>query len=317
MTPGATGTGMHVVAHGGAGSPADEPADRQAVLDEAVACGAEQTDPVAAVCAAVRVLEVDPQFNAGVGGAVQSDGVPRTDAGLMTDNGAVGAAGAMPGVAHAVDVARAVMERTPHVLLAGERAVDFADAVGVETGVDLWSDSTRERWGDDEPPEVGTEPHLQWVRENFAGDESEADGDPGDGTDESDDDGTLDARDHDTVGAVATDGETVAAATSTGGRWRALAGRVGDVPQVGGGFYASEAGGASATGAGEAIAREGLARRAVTLLDQGAAPDRAADIAIAEFDNAADGDAGLIVMGGDGEAGEAYNSPAMQTSRSP
>jgi len=64
--------------------------------------------------------------------------------------------------------------------------------------------------------------------------------------------GRLGAPDHDTVGAVATDGETFAAATSTGGRSFALAGRVGDVPQVGSGFFCTEAGGASATGAGEA-----------------------------------------------------------------
>ncbi|MFC7141173.1 isoaspartyl peptidase/L-asparaginase [Halosimplex aquaticum] len=298
---------MQIIAHGGAGSPPDEPADRQAVLEEALACGAETEDPIAAVCAAIRVLEVDPAFNAGVGGAVQSDGVVRTDAGLMTADGAVGAAGAMPGVCHAVEVARAVMEETPHVMLAGERAVSFADAVGVETGIDLWADRTREQWTDADPPVDDPAAHLRWVRERFASDEE----DPERAT--AADRAVTDARDHDTVGAVARDGDEIAAATSTGGRWYALSGRVGDVPQVGAGFYASEAGGASATGAGEDIAREGLARRAVALLERGADAETAACIAIEEFDDAADGDAGIIVVGADGTVGEAFNSPAMQT----
>ncbi|WP_436925672.1 isoaspartyl peptidase/L-asparaginase [Halosimplex amylolyticum] len=318
---------MQLIAHGGAGSPPDEPADRQAVLDEAVACGAEAADPVAAVCAAVRVLEVDPAFNAGVGGAVQSDGVVRTDAGLMTADGAVGAAAAMPGVCHAVEVARAVMEETPHVMLAGERAVSFAEAVGVETSLDLWTDRTRERWADADPPADDPETHLQWVRERFGDDEGSEASDEGTepaddgreadaaGSDGAEEPRRADPHDHDTVGAVARDGDEIAAATSTGGRWCALSGRVGDVPQVGAGFYTSEAGGASATGAGEDIAREGLARRAVDLLERGADAEAAARIAIEEFDDAADGDAGIVVVGADGTVGEAFNSPAMQTAR--
>ncbi|QLH76218.1 isoaspartyl peptidase/L-asparaginase [Halosimplex rubrum] len=299
---------MQLIAHGGAGSPPDEPAERQAVLDEAVARGAEESDPVDAVCAAVRVLEVDPSFNAGVGSAVQSDGMIRTDAGLMTADGEVGAAGAMPEVCHAVEVARAVMTETPHVMLAGERAVAFAHAVGVETGLDLWADRTRERWGDAEPPTGDPEAHLRWVRERFASDED---------LDRAGDQqvSPADPHDHDTVGAVAREGEEIAAATSTGGRWFALAGRVGDVPQVGAGFFASEAGGASATGAGEDIAREGLARRAVDLLEGGADAEAAARLAVEEFDDAAAGNAGIVVVDADGRTGEAYNSPAMQTAR--
>jgi len=318
------GRDVQVIAHGGAGSPAEEPDDRAAVLTEAVDCGAEQSTPLSAVAATVRVMEVDPRFNAGIGGAVQSDGVPRTDAGVMCGDGRTGAAAAMPGVAHAVDVARAVATETPHVMLAGERAVAFADSVGVETGVDLWSEHSRERWAD--PPGCdGTvggaadiDAQLSWVRERFGGDGKSPDGDGSDTVSDGNADAaarTAQPRDHDTVGAVATDGEEVAAATSTGGRWYALAGRVGDVPQVGAGFFASPAGGASATGAGEDIAREGVARRAVELLEEGADPPAAARLAIAEFDEATDSDAGVIVMDSEGRAGEAYNSAAMQTAR--
>jgi len=90
---------MRVLAHGGAGSAPDEPAARQAVLDAASRAGADARTPEAAVVATVRHLESDPRFNAGVGSAVQSDGVARTDAGLMTGDGASGAEGADPATA--------------------------------------------------------------------------------------------------------------------------------------------------------------------------------------------------------------------------
>lgn len=297
---------MRVIVHGGAGSPPEEPVDRQSKLDDAAAAGADAATPTDAVCAATRVLESDPRFNAGVGSAVQADGHARTDAGLMTDDREVGAACSMPGVEHAVDVARAVKEETPHVLLAGVHAVDFAEAFGVETGVDLRSARTRERWDTlGERPPVDGDPGAQaaWVAEHF-GDDAD-DSAPGD-TSPPD-------RDHDTVGAVATDGDRVAAATSTGGRWLAMAGRVGDVPQVGSGFYCTDAGGASATGAGEDIARVTLTRRAVQHLEDGRDAAAAADTALAEFGDLAGGTAGVIVMTPDGDAGAAYDSEAMQT----
>lgn len=292
---------MRIIVHGGAGSPPDEPDDRQAVLEEAAGAGSEADNPTDAVCAAVRVLESDPRFNAGVGGAVQSDGHVRTDAGLMTDDREVGAACGMPGVEHAVDVARVVKTETPHVLLSGVHAVDLAAAYGVETGVDLLSDRTRQRWADvDDPPTGDARDHAEWVRDRFGGDPEGRD-DAG-------------RRDHDTVGAVATDGERVAAATSTGGRWLALAGRVGDVPQVGSGFYCTPAGGASATGAGEDIARVTLSRRAVQFLESGHDASAAAEAAIEEFGDHVEGTAGVIVLTPDGDAGAAYDSEAMQTS---
>lgn len=284
---------MHVIVHGGAGSDPDRPADRQSTLRKAADRGAAAASPVDAVVAAVRWLESAPQFNAGVGSAVQSDGHIRTDAGIMTGSGAVGAACAMDGVEHAVEVARVVMSSTPHVLLAGEHAVDLAASFGINTRVDLWTERTRERWAEIDPPMTGIADQLSWVREHFDADDG--------------------PRSHDTVGAVATDGERIATATSTGGRWFALAGRVGDVPQIGSGFYASEAGGASATGAGEDIARETLARKAVDFLEDGDTPQTAANRAIEQFASATDSTAGIIVMNTAGEAGSAYNSEAMQT----
>jgi len=294
---------MKVIVHGGAGSPPDEPADRQAVLDSAAASGAAAGDVTGAVVEAVRTLESDPRFNAGVGSARQSDGVARTDAGLMTDDRAAGAACSMPGVEHAVDVARVVKEETPHVLVAGVHAVDLAEAFGVETGVDLLTEGTRGRWAEEDPPEsVDAAEHVAFVNGRFGRDEGSTGGN-----------GAAD-RDHDTVGAVAREGDRIAAATSTGGRWCALAGRVGDVPQVGSGFYATRAGGASATGAGEDIARVTLARRAVDHLERGRSAADAADLAVEEFEDLTGSTAGVIVLGTDGDHGSAYNSDAMQTS---
>ncbi|WP_137284715.1 isoaspartyl peptidase/L-asparaginase [Halorussus salinisoli] len=289
---------MKVIVHGGAGSDPDEPEPRQAVLDEAAETGAAEPSVVDAIESAVHVLESSPRFNAGVGGAVQSDGEIRTDAGVMTSDREAGAVCSMPGVERAVSAARVVMEETPHVLVSGDHAVDLAEDFGVETGVNLWSEETREKWDDlDSVPEGTPSDHLDWLREKFGG-SPESERDP---------------KDHDTVGAVATDGDEFAAATSTGGRWLALAGRVGDVPQIGSGFFAAPAGAASATGAGEDIAKATLTRRAVRHLESGHEAQAAADRAIEEFAELTGSSAGVIVLDRDGNAGSAFNSDAMQT----
>ncbi|QWC18747.1 isoaspartyl peptidase/L-asparaginase [Halorubrum sp. 2020YC2] len=293
---------MRVIVHGGAGGAPDDPEPRQAVLDEAAARGADAATPLDAVESAVGVLESDPRFNAGVGGAIQSDGVVRTDAGVMTSDREVGAACSMPGVEHAASVARVVHSETPHIFVSGEHAVDLAAEFGVETGVDLLTDEKRERYEEENPPRGGPREHLDWLASRF-----------GSGADQAGEGSERDAPDHDTVGSVATDGETFAAVTSTGGRSFALAGRVGDVPQVGSGFFCTEAGGASATGAGEDIARVTLSRRAVDFLDDGHGAQEAADRAIEEFEEITESGAGVIVLG-DEEVGSAFNTDGMQTS---
>jgi len=297
---------MQVIVHGGAGSSPDEPESRQAILDDAASEGATATTPLDAVEDAIHVLEASPRFNAGVGGAVQSDGVVRTDAGVMTSDREAGAACSMPGVKHAVSAARVVLEETPHVLVSGENAVSLADDYAVDTDVDLFTERTREKYADANPPSGSPREHLAWLAERFGRDGAAA-------TDPESDDGARDPTDHDTVGAVARDGDRIAAATSTGGRWFALAGRVGDVPQIGNGFYCAPAGGASATGAGEDIARVTLARRAVRHVEEGRDADDAAALAVDEFAELTGAQAGVIVLDADGTAGSAYNSELMQT----
>ncbi|ESP87833.1 isoaspartyl peptidase/L-asparaginase [Candidatus Halobonum tyrrellensis] len=279
---------MRLVCHGGAGGAPDEPDPRQGVLDEAAETGAAADGAVEAVVAAADVLEGDERFNAGVGGAVQSDGVVRTDAGLMTSDRDAGAVASLAGVENAAAAARVVMEETPHVFVAGDHAVDLAAEFGVGTGVDLSTDATRERFESADPPDGSPREHLAWVDERYAG--------------------------HDTVGAVAYDpaADEFAACTSTGGRFFALAGRVGDVPQVGSGFFAAPAGAASATGAGEDIAKATLTRRAVRHLEAGSSAQGAADRAMAEFGELTGSDAGVIVQDEAG-VGSAFNTEAMQT----
>ncbi|MEF8775496.1 MAG: isoaspartyl peptidase/L-asparaginase [Haloarculaceae archaeon] len=280
---------MDLLVHGGAGSDPAEPDPRLAALEDARRAGLAQDDPITAVRTAVRELESAPRFNAGVGGAVQDDGVVRTDAGLMTGDGTCGAAASLPGVAHPVDVAHTVAVETPHVLLAGDAAVAFAEAVEVATDRDLTTAETRDRFGDADPPgeEAAFADRLAWIRDHFGG--------------------------TDTVGAVATNGEEICAATSTAGRWFALAGRVGDVPQVGAGFYASERAAASATGEGEAIARFGLARQVVEAVEAGAPPGAAADGQLRAFDSRTGSRAGVIVVDANGRGGRASNAARMQT----
>jgi beta-aspartyl-peptidase (threonine type) len=302
---------MRVVVHGGAGGVPDDPVPRQETLDAAAERGADADTPLDAVEAALAPLESSPRFNAGVGGAVQSDGVVRTDAGVMTSDREIGAACSMPGVEHAASVARVVHSETPHVLVSGDHAVDLADEFGVETGVDLLTDETRERYEDEDPPRGGPREHLDWLATRFGSGGDRAGGGLDNGSRGDGDSGR--APDHDTVGAVASDGEAFAAATSTGGRSFALAGRVGDVPQVGSGFFCTEAGGASATGAGEDIARVTLSRRAVGHLEDGLGAQEAADRAIEEFEEITGSGAGVIVLEEDG-AGSDFNTDGMQTS---
>ena len=280
---------MQVIAHGGAGSTPDDPEARRATLVAAVRAGSTAADPIAAVVETISTLECAERFNAGIGSAVQSDGRIRTDAGVMRGSDrSVGAACGMEGVANAVAVADRVRRSTPHVLVCGPAAVRFADSEGIETGVDLWTPETRVRWDDEGLANATEAEQLAAVRDRF-----------GSGAD--------------TVGAVATDGECVAAATSTGGRWLALAGRVGDVPQVGSGFYATGAGGASTTGAGEDIARITMAREAVRAMGTGQSAQSAAEVALETFERHSHGTAGIITSTVAGGTGIAYSSDAMQT----
>jgi beta-aspartyl-peptidase (threonine type) len=119
-------------------------------------------------------------------------------------------------------------------------------------------------------------------------------------------------RKHGTVGCVALDAQgRLAAATSTGGMPDKLPGRVGDSAIIGAGTYADERGAVSCTGIGEAIIRMVLARSALDLLDQGLAPDRAAQRAVALLAERTGSEAGLIIIDRHGRAGCWHNAQHM------
>lgn len=213
-----------ILIHGGAKTiePGEEAANRKG-LDEAVRAGAKVLEAggaaVEAVEAAIRVMEDDPVFNAGLGAIPNRDGGIEMCAALMDGATlAIGAVAALPMVRHPVSVAREVLDER-EILLAGSGALAFARERGAEL-----------RDEDERGP-------IRAIAGGRSG--------------------------HDTVGAVALDSHgDLAAGTSTGGLADTLAGRVGDSPLPGCGFYADNSVGAVAlSGDGEEIARLALALR--------------------------------------------------------
>jgi L-asparaginase / beta-aspartyl-peptidase len=293
-----------LIAHGGAGAiaPADERPERRRALLAAVRRGAELLSAgqsaLDAVVAAVVALEEHPLFNAGFGSLLNSEGEVEMDASVMyaepvaARDGAqsvrgahamqqfriaAGAVAAVRRVRNPVLLARAVMERTPHMLMAGPAAERFARRAGVALCApeSLVSARARERWRARQEQQSG-------------------------------------AAGHGTVGAAALDARGgLAAATSTGGVPGKLAGRVGDSAIIGAGTFATALGAASATGQGEAIIFSALCREAVLALD-GASPERVARRAIADLIAAAGAEAGVVVVDRRGRVGSAHNAAMME-----
>src|SRR5215203_3835418 len=231
-----------------------------------------------AVEAAARLLEDDPVFNAGRGSALNYDGAIDLDAAIM--DGASRDAGAVAGlrtVRCPISLARAVMEKSSHVLLSFEGAEQFAREHDFETVANGWFE-TKER-------------RAQLETVLAAGGEFDADVKYG------------------TIGAVAVDqAGHVAAATSTGGLTAKRWGRIGDSPLIGAGTYADDRSAAvSATGSGEyfirAVAGHQLAER-VRLGGETAAI--AADKVIADV-GALGGSGGVILVTPAGDAAWAFN----------
>jgi beta-aspartyl-peptidase (threonine type) len=255
-----------------------------AALDAGEALLAAGGSALDAVEAAVRVLEDDPHFNAGRGAVFTYEGGIELDAAIM--DGATRDAGAVAGVTatrNPVSLARAVMERSPHVLLAREGADRFAVEQGIEpVGQDWFATAERAR-------------QLEELKSRPDGDYYDVDMKYG------------------TVGAVACDAAGhVAAATSTGGltgkRWA----RIGDSPLIGAGTYADDRGCAvSATGAGEFFIRVGAAHEiAARVRMLGESPQTAAETVFAEI-AAMGGVGGVIVVAPDGGHAIHFNTPGL------
>jgi beta-aspartyl-peptidase (threonine type) len=274
-------TKLAIVVHGGAGHITADRHDRArlgvrsaANAGHAVlAAGGRALD---AVVAAVRVLEDDPEFNAGRGSALTRDGTVETDAAVM--DGAtqrVGAVAAVPDLGCAIALARAVFEAGEHVILAGPAAWRFAAEVGIVPAASgsLVTERARTRW-----------------REDAAGRGERSGG---------------------TVGAVARDrAGGLAAATSTGGIAYKRAGRIGDTPIPGAGTWADAYAAISATGDGEAILRVALARGVASRVAAGQVLRAAVGDALRELRQITGSSAGVIAVGQVGFAALQL-SPAM------
>jgi isoaspartyl peptidase/L-asparaginase-like protein (Ntn-hydrolase superfamily) len=238
-----------------------------------------------AVTAAVVALEDDPLFNAGRGAVLTRDGRHEMDAAVM--DGATLAAGAVASICgprNPVLAARAVMEHSPHVLLAGPGALDFLRARGVAFADARYFDTPRRR---------------DALRAMLAaGAEGGSDVD--------------DADRHGTVGAVALDcAGRLAAATSTGGMTGKLPGRVGDTPLPGAGTWADAACAVSATGHGESFIRIAAGHEVSARMRLAREDLEAATVAVMAALEAVGGTGGLIAVDCAGRVALPFNTRGM------
>ena len=293
-SPGPDDRDWRLVIHGGAGvierdriSPEEDAAIRAALnraLDAGLAILSEGGAALDAVEAAVRVLEDDPHFNAGRGSVYTYEGRIEMDASIM--DGRDRNAGAVTGVVatrNPIGLARAVMEKSPHVFLSREGADRFSLEQGLEQAPPGWFETAERRRQLDElrarPDSEQFDVHLKYG----------------------------------TVGAVALDRHGhVAAGTSTGGLTGKRWGRIGDSPIIGAGCFADDRGCAvSGTGAGEYFIRVGVGHAisdAVRIGHDDA--QAAADAAMADV-AALGGSGGVIVVTPSGEGVFSFNTPGL------
>src|SRR6202167_5980888 len=310
-----------LVAHGGAGNagPGIERTERRRGMMAAIRLGAgllrAKGSALDAVVATVAALEDHPLFNAGYGSLLNSEGNVEMDASVMFAEPAVsdstrrgkhsdrthsdgsdytvsaGAVAVVSRVRNPIMLARAVMEHSPHILMAAAGAESFARRVGIRLvrPEEMITERARERW------------RARKQQTGMLEAEAAARAAMGQG--------------HGTVGAVAVDVRGgIAAATSTGGVPGKLFGRVGDSALIGAGTFAHAFGAASATGQGEAIILTALCREAVLALGDGS-PNAVAREAIAEMIDATGAEAGVILLDRRGRIGYAHNAASMQVAR--
>jgi len=232
----------------------------------------------------VRVPEADPAVTSvGYGGWPDADGNVTLDACIMDEQGNCGSVAYLQHIKHPVSVARLVMEKTPHVMLAGEGALQFAKDQGF-TEESLLTEEARKAW-------------EKWK----AGRTGEAAG----------------KEKHDTIGMLAIDqAGNVAGACSTSGLAFKLPGRVGDSPIIGAGLFVdNEAGGAVATGIGELVMKTLGSFLIVELMRNGMNPSEACTTAllriIKKYDLEPDKQVGYLALNKSGDVGACSIRPGF------
>jgi beta-aspartyl-peptidase (threonine type) len=293
MASAAQATDWKLVVHGGAGvierSKLTPEKDREirAALDRSLEAGSKVLagggTALDAVEASVRVLEDDPNFNAGRGSVFTYDGRIEMDASIM--DGRTRAAGAVTGISstkNPISLARAVMEKSDHVFLSREGADAFSREQGLEQAPASYFETDFRRR---QLEELKTKKVSALEVEYKYG----------------------------TVGAVALDSSgQVAAATSTGGMTGKRWGRIGDSPIIGAGTYADQRGCAvSATGWGEYFIRVGVAHAICARMQLGKQGAQSAADAVMDEVKQLGGDGGVIVVSPAGEMVYSFNTAGM------
>ena len=298
--------------HGGAGTiqranmSAEQEAEYRAKLKEALQAGYQVLEQggtsLDAVEAAIQLMEESPLFNAGKGAVFTNDGKNELDAAII--DGQTHQAGAVAGISHVkspIAAARAVMEASPHVMMVGAGAEQFAQEQGLEMV---------------EPSYFFTDKRHQQLEQIKATEKQELDHSGSNKINKKQSylDQHFPDRKFGTVGAVAVDKEgNLAAATSTGGMTNKRYGRVGDVPIIGAGTYADNATAAiSATGHGEYFIRSVVAYDITALMKyKGMSLQEAADEVVKKKLVETGGDGGVIAVDTQGNIAMPFNTSGM------
>ncbi|MXV51778.1 beta-aspartyl-peptidase [Pedobacter sp. HMF7647] len=294
-----------MVIHGGAGTilkssmTAEKELAYKQALSSALQAGYDKIKSgkpaLDAVEAAIRIMEDSPLFNAGKGAVFTHDGKNELDAAVM--DGKTLAAGSVAGVTtirNPISAARAVMEKSEHVMMVGAGAESFAKEAGLEI-VDPKYFWTKERW--DGLQKALKEDSIK-AMQNKKGQ-------------------LLGTENHDnkfgTVGAVALDNSgNLAAGTSTGGMTDKKYGRVGDAPIIGAGTYANQTVGISCTGWGEFFIRNVVAHDVAALMEyKGLSLKDATNELIWKKVPKLGGDGGLIALDKNGHVAMPFNTEGM------
>ena len=206
-----------------------------------------------AVEAGVKIPEGDPkERSVGYGGRPDRDGKVTLDACIMDEFSNIGSVACLQHIKHPISVARAVMEKTPHVMLVGDGALQFALSQGFKKENLLMEESEKE-W-------------KEWLKTSQYKP-------------------IANIENHDTIGMIALDAQgNLSGACTTSGMAFKMHGRVGDSPIIGAGLYVdNEIGAATATGHGEEVIRITGCHLVVELMRQGKSPQKACEEAVARI----------------------------------